>query len=57
MKRLTGKRSIKSYEVTPKNTETKIDNNNKQETKQQNINFTNNSKKYSQLKFINILLY
>ena len=43
MKRLTGKRSIKSYEVAPKNTETKIDNN-KQETKQQNINFTNNSK-------------
>ena len=43
MKRLTRKRSIKSYEVAPKNTETKIDNN-KQETKQQNINFTNNSK-------------
>ena len=42
MKRLTGKRSIKSYEVAPKNSETKIDN--KQETKQQDINFTNNSK-------------
>ncbi len=41
MKRLTGKRSIKSYEVAPKNTEKKIDT--KSESNQQSINFTNNS--------------